>query len=195
MNTNKNKNKNENIKLNYLQYSQESIDLKVKTLYILSLLFKIALLIPFLNILITDVLSRYIKFLALSNSLFRFMISLVISILISLLICKKEYSNNPLFLDDKLAVSNRQKSNGSYENIYLSKFTILLGFNIICILPLSGIASLTVSSIICFILNLIPSLGFMISSIKYLLTLTLLKLLSDAFNKPLIKYLRNKKEE
>ena len=195
MNTNKNKNKNENIKLNYLQYSQESIDLKVKTLYILSLLFKIALLIPFLNILITDVLSRYIKFLALSNSLFRFMISLVISILISLLICKKEYSNNPLFLDDKLAVSNRQKSNGSYENIYLSKFTILLGFNIICILPLSGIASLTVSSIICFILNLIPSLGFMISSIKYLLTLTLLKLLSDAFNKPLIKYLRNRKEE
>lgn len=197
MNINKNKNKknnNKNIKLNYLQYSQESINLKVKTLYILSLLFKIVLLIPFFNIFITDILSRYIKLLAISNNLFRFIISLTVSTLISLLICKKEYSKNPLFLDDKIVVSNRQKSNGSYENIYLSKFIILLGFNIICILPLSGIASLTFSSIICFILNLMPSLSFIISSTKYLLTLIFLKLLSDAFNKQLIKYLRTKNE-
>lgn len=191
---NKNKNNNKNIKLNYLQYSHESINLKVKILYISSFLFKIALLIPFFNIFIINILGRYFKFLAYTNDLFRFIISLVASILVSIIICKKEYSKNPLFLDDKIVVSNRQKSNGSYENIHLSKFTILLGSNIICILPLSGVASLTISSIICFILKLIPSLGFTMSFIKYLLTLIIFKFLSDSFNKTLIVYLRNKKE-
>lgn len=196
MNINKNKNKknNTNIKLDYLQYSQESINLKIKILYILSLLFKISLLIPFFNIFITDILYRYIKFSAVNNQLVRFLISFIISIIVSFLICKKDYSKNPLFLDDKIIVSNRQKSNGSYENIYLSKFIVFLGFNIICILPLSGIASLTISSILCLILNLIPSLSFSISFTKYLLTLIFFKLLSDLFNKQLIQYLRNKKE-
>ena len=192
---NKNKKNNKHNIFNPLPYSEESINLKVRILYFLSLGLKLAILVPFFNILITEFISKKITYFSISSSYINLSIALLLSIIISLLISDKSYTKDPLFLDDKVIVSNRQKSNGSYENIYLSKFILLLGSNIICIIPLSAIAGLTVSNIICFILKYIPIFGAStISLLKYLFTIIILKVLVNIFNKPLISYLRNKKE-
>ena len=195
MNKKNKKNKNKNINFKALPYSKESIDLKVKTLYFLSLGLKVAILIPFFNILITEFISKKITYFSISGDHINLCISLVLSIIISLLTSKKYYAQEPLFLDDKVIVSNKQKSNGIYENVYLSKFTLLLGANIICIIPLSTIIGLVGSNIICLILKLIPIFETStISLLKYLFTIILLKILVNIFNKPLIRYLINKKE-
>lgn len=191
----KNNKNNLNKIFNPLPYSEESINLKVRTLFFLSLGLKLAILIPFFNILITDFISIKIAYFRISSNYVNLFIALVLSIITSLLINSKYYAKDPLFLDDKIIVSNRQKSNGSYENIYLSKFVLLLGSNIICIIPLSAIVGLTVSNIICFILKFIPIFEpSTISLLKYLFTIIILKLLVNTFNKPLVSYLRNKKE-
>lgn len=175
-------------------YSQESIDIKLNIIYFSLLLLKILILTPFIFLVIrylTD--SKFFMSIGLSSFLIKIG-SLIFSILLSLISTKKKIIKNPLFLDDNIAISNKKKSNGTYENIYTNKFKILLGFNIACIIPLCFIIALTISSLICLIIKIFPLTNSISLIIKYFLTLILLSSLSKSFNEPLIKYLRNKQD-
>ena len=190
-------NKNKNIKKaksTILPYSEESINLKLKILYILSLGLKVAILVPFFNIILRQFISKKILYFAINSSTINLLISLLLSILFAILTTKKQFTSDPIFLDDKIIVSNRQKSNGSYENIYLSKFVLLLSANIIFIIPLTTIIGLIASSVAGFILGVINISTNVILLLKYLITILVLKILSNSFNKPLIIYLKNKKD-
>lgn len=185
--------KKNNKKFENLQYSEESINLKIKILYFLTLAFKIAIFTPLIKIMFNTITNQFYIFLRI-NDLFLNLAFLIVSILISLASTKKEIIKDPLFLDDKVVVSNRKKSNGYYEDIYLDKFKLLIGFTVIFIIPVSFIASLTISSLICLILGLIPILEVWIAVIKYILTIVIFKFLYNTFYKTFLRYLRNKKE-
>lgn len=173
-------------------YSPESIDIKLKIMYFSTLIFKILVLTPLIYLIIKDLLIEKFFTLIYVNNFLIITVSLIISTLLSLISTKKEPIKSPLFLDDNIIISNKKKSNGHYENVYANKFNLLLGFNIVCIIPLCFIISLTISSLICLIFNLFPSMANVSLIIKYLLTLILLNSSSKTFNEPLIKYLRNK---
>lgn len=183
-----------NKKTEIYPYSPESIEIKLKVLYLLTLTFKTLALAPLIYLIIKEVLSGKL-FILVNVSNFLITIGcLVTAILLSLISTRKNLIKNPLFLDDNMIISNKKKNNGHYENIYANKFKLLLGFNIICIIPLCFTISLTVSSLICLIFNLFPSMDSISLIAKYFLTLILLNSLSKTFNEPLIKYLRNKQD-
>lgn len=186
--------KKTNKKVEIYPYSPESINIKLKVIYFLILIFKILVFAPLIYLIVKDLLVG--KFFT-SVNISDFFVEigcLAISILLSLISTKKEPIKNPLFLDDNMIISNKKKNNGNYENIYANKFKLLLGFNIVCIIPLCFIISLTISSLICLIFNLFPTMASISMIIKYLLTLILLNSLLKTFNEPLIKYLRNKQD-
>lgn len=173
-------------------YSKESIDNKLIIIYIMTITLKILTYTPFIYLIIKDIFIDNLSLLVNTSTILINIGCLSSSIIISLISTKKESIENPLFLDDDIVISNKQKKNGIYENVYLDKFKILIGVNFICIIPLCFIISLTISSIICFIFYLLPSISFLNSVVKYFLTLFLLNLLVKTFNEPLIKYLRDK---
>lgn len=186
--------KKTNTKVEIYPYSPESISIKLKIIYFSMIIFKTLVLTPFIFLIAKDLLiGKFFTWININSFLIKIG-CLVISILLSLISTKKELIENPLFLDDNMIISNKKKSNGNYENVYTNKFKLLLGSNIICIIPLCFIISLTISSLVCLIFKLFPSMDSISLIIKYFLTLILLNSLSKTFNEPLIKYLRNKQD-
>lgn len=176
------------------QYSEDSINMKLNIIYFSIFLLKILAITPFIFFSIRYlIISKFFMLINSSGFLVK-IISLIISVLLCLITTKKKIIKNPLFLDDNIIISNRKKSNGYYENIYANKFKILLGFNIVCIIPLCFIMALTISSLICLIFKLFPLSTSINLIIKYFLTLILLNSLSKSFNGLLIEYLRNKQD-
>lgn len=174
-------------------YSKESIELKIYKLYLFTIFFKTIIISPLLYLILSDIVVSKLNISISVNNLFLKIILVIISIILSLLTTKRECIRNPLFLDDEVTISNKQKNNGSYEDISTNKFKILLGVNIAGIIPLCFIVALTISSIICLTFNLIPSISFIVPTFKYILTIILFNILSKTFNDALIKYLRTNK--
>lgn len=176
------------------QYSEDSINIKLKIIYFSIFLLKLLAITPFIFSSIKYLITIKFFMLIKLNGLLVKVVSLVISLLLCLITTKKKIIKNPLFLDDNIIISNRKKSNGYYENIYTNKFKIILGANIVCIIPLCFIIALTISSLICLVFKLFTLSDSMILIIKYFLTLILLNSFSKSFNELLIKYLRNKQD-
>lgn len=171
-------------------YSKESINSKLNLLFILSLILKIFILFPLINLIFSAILIDKFNLFTNFNQIFINLLNLILTVLISILSTKKNYIENPLFFDDEVLISNRKKNNGDYEDIYTNKFNIFLGFNIILILPLCLIISLTISSIVCLVFTVFPSIKFLLNIIKYIITLIFFKILISTFNDLLINYLK-----
>lgn len=175
-------------------YSEESINLKLKIIYISSLILRMIIILPFLLLIHNNIYFYKMSFIYKIPKFIRILLCLIISIVLSVITTKKQTIKNPLFLDDSLVISNKKKSNGIYEDVSTSKFNLLFGFNIACIIPLSFILGLTISSILCLILNLFHMDYIVVSIIKYILTIIFFKMLANTFNNALIVYLRTKKD-
>ena len=177
---------------NTTQYSEESISTKLKIIYFFLLVFKIILFTPFIHMILKELPINYLNIIRYKTMDLRILWSLLISIFISFIFTKKTSIKNPLFLDDKIVISNKKKNNGNYEDIYIDKFKLLCGFNLIFIIPLGSVIALTISSILCIALSIIKPIMFLIPIIKYFLTLLILYIISTNFNKYTILYLKNK---
>lgn len=167
----------------FLQYSIESISAKSKKLYFLVLLIRIILFSPLLYMILINTLDN-------QNNKFFYLVSIVVSIMISALITKKEVIQNPLFLDDEVVISSKTKQNGEIEDVTISKFNILVAVNLFCIIPLCFIFSLTISTIIFFVIKIFLKSNIILQVIRYILVLIFLHILLKNINDTLINFLR-----
>lgn len=181
------------------EYFSDALELKIKILYFLILLLKIVLFYPLIYIFMKDIIisgAVVDKFILLvkMNKFILNTLYLICAILISLVSTNTDFIDDITFLNDRMLISTNIKNNGDYEKVYSDKFKIYIGFNIICILPLAFLMALTISSVICLVFSLFPKISFMLTFIKYFLTLVLFKSILKTFNEPFIKYLKKKND-
>lgn len=161
------------------QYSDESINLKIKVLFILKVLFKMSILSP-----LVLSLSNYKT---LDSNPIILPILIFTSLIFSIFSSKDNFKEDKYFLDDKVVISNKINKQGEKEDVCLSKFAIILFSSILFIIPFLFILSLSIGTIISIPLNLFVSEKMIVFIIKYALTLLIFSKVFKISNNILIE--------
>lgn len=171
----------------YLLYTEESLSKKDNILKLLISLLETFLLLPIIQT-VVEMINIHISKIIILSILFIFFL------LCFYIFNKKKYNFSEwVFLDDEITLLTDKRLDGETKDFVVNKFSLVIGANILVIIPFSLTFSVIIASVVSFIFTLFLDALF-VNLIKFTLIVLIFKQFFEPCNNILIKYLNTEKE-